>query len=309
MKTRKPFNLAAVAPSLGLVLLVGAFGCFGSDTPEESPAAAVQTETSQHDNDGMSVSSRTGTLKKIFHAAPSPVEMAKLIHRSGAAFEASACNAPSAGARYNTSDRQAINLGVYGADLSYSTIFEENAASLEYLQAIKDLSAQLGISDVITDDVLKEAEANRGDRKALIRIVSETFYDLNERLKSNGTEDLAGLLVAAGWVEGMYLATHHIDQAPTELKARIAEQKMTLDDVMRLCRSYEATPELTALLTRMEAIEAAYEGVSMTEADGNVTQEGENTFVLGGGDEYTADDATIAAIAAAVADVRTFCIQ
>lgn len=309
MNTRKPLYFAAAVPALGLALLVGAFGCTGSDAPADSQAAAVETEAPQHDADGMSVTSRTGTLKKIFHAAPSPVEMAKLIHRSGAEFDAAACNVPSAGARYNTSDRQAINLGVYGADLSYSTIFEENAASLEYLQVIKDLSAQLGISDVITDDVLKEAEANRGDRKALIRIVSETFYDLNERLKSNGTEDLAGLLVAAGWVEGMFLATQHMDEAPTELKARIAEQKMTLDDVMRLCRSYEATPQLTALLTRMEAIEQAYAGVQMTAAEGNVTQADENTFVLGGGDEYTADDATIAAIAAAVADVRTFCIQ
>jgi hypothetical protein len=235
--------------------------------------------------------------------------MAQLIQRSGAEFDASACNPTAAGARYNTSDRQAINLGVYGADLSYSTIFEENAASLEYLSVIKNLSAQLGISDVITDDVLKEAEANRGNRKVLIRIVSETFYDLNERLKSNGTEDLAGLLVAAGWVEGMYLATQHLNEAPTELKARIAEQKMTLEDVMRLCRSYEATPQLTALLTRMEAIEAAYAGVNLTEAAGNVTQENENTFVLGGGDEYTADDATVAAIAAAIAEVRSFCIQ
>jgi hypothetical protein len=307
MKTRKTLKLAALAPALGALVLLGANRCSDSDAPAETPAA--ETTQPQHDADGMSVTSRTGTLKKIFHAAPSPVEMAQLIHRNGATFDAAACNAPSAGARYNTSDRQAINLGVYGADLSYSTIFEENAASLEYLSTIKDLSAQLGISDVITDDVLKDAEANRGDRKALIRIVSETFYDLNERLKSNGTEDLAGLLVAAGWVEGMYLATQHLNEAPTELKARIAEQKMTLDDVMRLCRSYEATPQLTALLTRMEAIEAAYAGVAMSEASGIVTQEGENTFVLGGGDEYTADDATVAAIAAAVAEVRTFCIQ
>jgi len=309
MNTRKTLLAAALVPALGTLIFLGSTGCNSSNSDAAESAASTETEAPQHDADGMSVTSRTGTLKKIFHAAPSPVEMAKLIHRSGATFDAAACNPTGANARYNTSDRQAINLGVYGADLSYSTIFEENAASLEYLSAIKNLSAQLGISDVITDEVLQDAEANRGDRQALINIVSDTFYDLNERLKSNGTEDLAGLLVAAGWVEGMYLATQHLDQSPTELKARIAEQKMTLDDVMRLCRSYEATPELTALLTRMETIEAAYAGVSLTESEGNVTQEDENTFVLGGGDEYTADDATVAAIASAVAEVRTFCIQ
>jgi hypothetical protein len=309
MNKRKTLSITALAPALGFALLVGVIGCGNTEPAEQAEIPVTESNDTQQDADGMSVTSRTGTLKKIFHAAPSPVEMAKLIHRSGATFDSNSCNDPASGVRYNTSDRQAINLGVYGADLSYSTIFEENSASLEYLNIIKELSNQLGISDVITDDVLKEAEANRGDRKALISIVSDTFYDLNERLKSNGTEDLAGMLVAAGWVEGMYLATQHMDEAPAELKTRIAEQKMTLDDVMRLCKSYEATPELSALLTRMETIEAAFAGVSMAEAEGNVTQEDENTFVLGGGDEYTADDATIAAIAAAVAEVRTFCIQ
>ena len=119
-------------------------------------------------------------------------------------------------------------MGIYGADLSYATIFEENATSLEYLAAIKSLSAELGVDDVLSGEVMDEVEANRNDRDMLIDIVSDTFYELNERLKFNGQEDLAGLVVASGWVEGMYLATRHLDEAPEELKTRIAEQKLVL---------------------------------------------------------------------------------
>ena len=237
------------------------------------------------------------------------METASLIKRSGASFHGDALNGADRASDYTTSDAQAINLGIFGADLSYATIFEENATSLEYLAAIKSLSTELGVDDVLSGEVMDEVEANRNDRDLLIDIVSDTFYELNERLKFNGQEDLAGLGVASGWVEGMYLATRHLDEAPEELKTRIAEQKLVLDDVMRLCKSYEQTEALAALLTSMEAIEAAYAGVATTEGEGSTSREESGSFVIGGGPTFSADDATIQAIASTVEAVRSGCIQ
>lgn len=237
------------------------------------------------------------------------METASLIKRSGASFHGDALNGADRASDYTTSDAQAINLGIYGADLSYATIFEENSTSLEYLAVIKSLSAELGVDDVLSGEVMDEVEANRNDRDMLIDIVSDTFYELNERLKFNGQEDLAGLVVASGWVEGMYLATRHLDEAPEELKARIAEQKLVLDDVMRLCKSYEQTEALAALLSSMGSIEAAYEGVATTEGEGSTSREESGSFVIGGGPTFSADDATIQAIASAVEAVRSGCIQ
>jgi hypothetical protein len=211
--------------------------------------------------------------------------------------------------RYTTSDKQAINLGIYGADLSYATIFEENSTSLDYLASIKSLSQALGVSDVLSEEVMNEVEENRNDRDVLMDIVSETFYDLNERLKFNGQEDLAGLVVASGWVEGMYLATRHLDAAPDELKQRIAEQKLVLNDVMGLCNSYEQTPALTNLLTSMQSIENAFGGVASTSNESTTNREESGSFTIGGGTTFAADDATILAIATAVESVRTACIQ
>lgn len=299
--------------ALPVLFGLGAFlatGCGGSQDEHAGHDHGTETEVVEGmDADGMAVTSRQNTLTKIFHAAPSPMETASLIKRSGASFHGDALNGADRASEYTTSDAQAINLGIYGADLSYATIFEENATSLEYLAAIKSLSAELGVDDVLSGEVMDEVEANRNDRDMLIDIVSDTFYELNERLKFNGQEDLAGLVVASGWVEGMYLATRHLDEAPEELKTRIAEQKLVLDDVMRLCKSYEQTEELAALLTSMEAIEAAYAGVATTEGEGSTSREESGSFVIGGGPTFSADDATIQAIASAVEAVRSGCIQ
>lgn len=286
-------------------------GCGGGEAEEASQDQGEQKELTvdEMDPDGMAESSRQNTLTKIFHAAPSPMETASLIQRSGASFHADALNGSDRASNYTTSDAQAINLGIYGADLSYATIFEENSTSLEYLQAIKSLSAELGVSDVLSDDVMAEVEANRNNRDALIDIVSDTFYALNEQLKFNGQEDLAGLVVASGWIEGMYLATRHLDEAPEELKNRIAEQKLVLNDVMRLCSSYEQTPALTNLLTSMQSITTAYDAITMTEGDGVTTREESGSFVIGGGPTFTANDDAIAAIATAVEAVRNGCVQ
>jgi hypothetical protein len=98
-------------------------------------------------------------------------------------------------------------------------------------------------------------------------------------------------------------------KAPADLKARIAEQKIVLDDVLRLCKSYEATPELTALLASMKPIEDAFAKVTETDGSPEATQSEDGAFVIGGGPTYAADDATLAAIASAVAQVRATLIK
>ena len=307
MRINQRIQALPIAFGLGLFLITGcgetADDHAGHDHGNHSHGEA------EMDNDGMAVTSRQNTLTKIFHAAPSPMETASLIKRSGAHFHADALNSADEYNRYTTSDKQAINIGIYGADLSYATIFEENSVSLDYLSSIKSLSQALGVSDVPSQEVMNEVEENRNDRAVLIDIVSETFYDLNERLKFNGQEDLAGLVVASGWVEGMYLATRHLEAAPDELKQRIAEQKLVLDDVMGLCSSYEQTPALSNLLASMRSIEAAYGGVASTSSESTTNREESGSFTIGGGPTFAADDATILAIASAVESVRTACIQ
>ena len=250
--------------SLFLSLAAGMFvlaGCGGPQGPTTSGDSL---------SEGASVTQRTKRLKKIFRAAPTPMETARIVQRTGTSFSLDHLHSAMSASNYVTADRQAVNLGVYGADLSYATIFEENAVSLTYLEVVKSLARDLGVGDVIGDDMLERAEANRARQDSLVAIVSEAFFNLNERLKSNGQEDLSGMVVAAGWLESLYLATRHTDSANEELRTRIAEQKLVMEDVIDLVNSYGQSPGLHLMPSperRRAATSARAEAPSSLAAD------------------------------------------
>ena len=279
--------------SLAAATLVLA-GCGESAGPKTSGSSL---------SEGASVTQRTKRLKKIFRAAPTPMETARIVQKTGATFSQDHLHSAMSASNYVTADRQAIHLGIYGADLSYATIFEENAVSLTYLEVVKSLARDLGVGDVIDDNLLARAESNRARQDSLISIVSEAFLTMNEKLKSNGQEDLSGMLVAAGWVESLYLATRHQDKANGDLRSRIAEQKLVMEDVLDLVTSYQQSPELEAMVAGLQPIVDAFDAVQKEEAN-NTISKSQGAILIGGGSRYTASEEVLAQISSAVADVR-----
>ena len=140
------------------------------------------------------MSKRTEKLKKIFRAAPSPMETARIVQKTGAQFDEKNLHSAMAAGNYVTSDKQAINLGIYGADLSYATIFEENAISISYLDVVKSLASELGIGDVLGYDMIERAESNRTRQDSLVSIVSEAFFEMNQNSRPTGKKTSAACL-------------------------------------------------------------------------------------------------------------------
>ena len=151
--------------------------------------------------------------------------------------------------------------------------------------------------------MLERAEANRARQDSLVAIVSEAFFNLNERLKSNGQEDLSGMVVAAGWLESLYLATRHTDSANEELRTRIAEQKLVMEDVIDLVSSYEQSPGLTTVIQTLEPVVAAFDAVTREEASSDISKSG-GAIIIGGGPRYTASEEVLAQITEAVTTAR-----
>lgn len=284
-------NTLLIALATGTLVMAG---CGGPSGPKTS--GDVLTE-------GASVSKRTEKLKKIFRAAPSPMETARIVQKTGAQFSEDNLHSAMAASNYVTSDKQAINLGIYGADLSYATIFEENAVSIAYLDVVQSLANELGIGDVIDNDVIARAEANRTRQDSLVAIVSESFFEMNQKLKANGQEDLSGMLVASGWLESIYLATRYTDQANDDLKKRIAEQKLVMEDVMMLVKSYTQSAELAGLIAAMQPVVDAFDAVTKEAGASDITKS-EGAIIIGGGPSFSMSDEALASIAKAVADVR-----
>lgn len=291
-----------------LVLFFAGAIISGCGNSGEAPAEPVQEEVSIQDLEGAAVSSRKETIKKIFYTIPAPMEMASLIQSSGADFNKDLLNNVDNITNYMTQRQKAINLGVYGADLSYATMFERNKESLLYLASAKKLAEDLGVANIIDDRLISRVEANKDQKDSLLTIVSDTFWSLNAKFKEDGMEEVSAVVIAGGWIEALHLAISHAD-GNDALRQRIAEQKYSLDDLIKLLGSYEQQEMLGELRTDLEGLQQIFNDVQINNAKTETSTDENGTMVIGGAKSVTMSDETLAKVTASIAAMRNKYIQ
>jgi hypothetical protein len=159
---------------LGFSLLLASCG---ESTDQKTTQPPVQTTL-----DSAEVA-RMKELEKIFFSIPSPMEMSSLIKEKGYQFDQNKLIATSNVDQYTGESRQAIMLGVYGADLSYTAIFDQKQMTMEYFAAAQKLARSMGVDGALTNDLIERLDKHQENRDSMLHIVSEAYADLNGYLK------------------------------------------------------------------------------------------------------------------------------
>jgi hypothetical protein len=242
--------------------------------------------------------------KKIFYSIPSPMETAELLRKAGAEYDKDILNDPNNRTNYTSPSKQAINLGVYGADLSYASVFNQTQESMLFTAAAQSLAKQLGINSVFSDSTMQAMEEAKSDREALLDIVTDTYWNMDGYLKEEGRSHLSALMIAAGWTEGLYIATQVATTKPNDqLRQRIAEQKLSLKDIISLLGEYPQEPTLTSVLNDMQALSAIFDGISVGGATTTST-DASGVTTIGGGSVATITDEQLKTLSEKAASVR-----
>lgn len=186
-------------------------------------------------------------VNKIFFSIPSPMEMAELLQGSGSKYNSKYLNDINNRDKYASSYAKAINLGIYGADLSYTSVYSRNQESILYMSSAKSLADELGVSAAFDGDVMDRVEENLENRDSLLSIISETYFVLDSYLKENNRSSVSAQVISGGWLEGLYIAAcvYEQDENKSEdLINRIIDQKYALDDMILLVDSYNNKGDL-----------------------------------------------------------------
>ena len=220
------------AYSLLLVLSVLIMGCGGA------PQTSQQSKQALRDSAKVKADAYQGTM--VYYSLPSPMEVAYIVENSGVDYAPDILHKTELGVRYSTTKAAAINLGIYGSDLSYSILFNQQQVALKYLDCIKELSSSLDVSDTTSVKKLREMEDNIHDKEKLKKIVAQTFFHSDALLKENSRRPTAIMIVAGMWVESMYIATKlsagDVDKYPS-LTRCIVEQGLVFDDLLGMLSS------------------------------------------------------------------------
>ncbi len=204
--------------------------------------------------------------KLIFYSLPSPLETAMLIKRSGARYDEEILNPVSNVTNYNTNLKMALNLGIYSADLSYTSLFDQTQSSIQYMACAKKMAEGLSILDAIDENTIKKLEDNMNNRDAVMEIISETFMNSNAYLKENERPAISVMILVGGWVEGLYLATsltNGVLDNNKRLLDRIIYQKLSLITVMNLLESHPDNEDIAYLQGKMSELKSIFEQVKI----------------------------------------------
>lgn len=275
------------------------------DTSPQTDAAITET-----DEDSINLTeeskAQADQVKHIFRAVPSPMEMASVLKRVGAQYDASLLNDVKNVNGYNTSRSQALNLGIYGAGLSYASVFNQNQESIIYLSCAKKLADKLGVSKAFDDETIERIEANVDNRDSLLNIVSETYYMLDAYLKENDRDHISAMVITAGWIEGLYISSTlavRKEDASDVLVERIADQKVSLKNLIELVEAYNREGMIDELAEDLAILHAIFDDEVVMSAETDTPSNG--AAVIGKASKAEISMEGLARINEAVTEIRT----
>lgn len=244
-------NVSRSKNAIGMFALCSIFmvGCV-SDVKKEAQDEAANADSAS--------ANRIMTIGGNMFSIPSPIQTALLIEKSGAEYDKKFLNDPKKSTTYATIYQKALNLGLYGADVGYVTIYDQSQDALKYLGVINKLADELGITGAFDEQTIKRFESNFGKRDSMLSLVSVAYRNSDAFLKENDRMNVGALILAGGWIETLYFSTQlAAKNGNKDIINRIGEQKYTLNNIVKMLTPYYDQPEYDALVD--ELIELSYD--------------------------------------------------
>jgi len=246
-----------------IVLIVVFVATLTFSNCNENNGKEAQTDTID------SVDLQSPTLVKIndrLFSIPSPFQVAMLVKDNKVPYDKNLLNPIRNQANYSTNYKQALNLGIYGADLSYLNIYEQLSDAASYFAVVKVLSKELGIASALDEKIMKRIENNSNNKDSLLYILSTIYRDADAYLFNNDRNEVGLLILAGGWIESLYIMTKTLKtQNNEEILTRVGEQKHPLDNLIELMRPYygKISDEFDIFLEELVELAAIFDGVVM----------------------------------------------
>ena len=290
---------------IGLILTIFTACGSGKKTDEETFLQGLDSVKTE----GPSISEEV--IGSILEQIPSPLEISMLLKESGKKYNASYLNSPDNTSKYNSNYKKALNLGVYGTDLGYTNIYEQNQDGVKYMASIKELADGLSIGQFFDIETIGRLATNSKNLDSLLLITTQNFNSINHYLQTQQRANLSVLFLTGGWLEATHITCEVAASNPSnkELQETIGEQKIILENIILLLSFYKETDaNMASLLTSMEELKTIYDKVKITYTykestfeivDGVMVIKDNSSSTI----EITAED--IANIKSAIAAIRT----
>ncbi|MEY3237067.1 MAG: hypothetical protein RI883_1168 [Bacteroidota bacterium] len=198
---------------------------------------------------------------KIF-SIPSPVQTAMLIKQANLPFSQELLNPIANSSKYSTEYLQALNLGIYGTDLGYASLYEQKSVSLKYLSVVEKMTSELGLEGAFDKRFMSRFESNSDNQDSMMVIVADAFKKADNFLKNSNRKPTSSLILTGGWIESLYFACElNAKKSNTKIIERIGEQQQTLNTIIEILTEYNKAGSNDDLIGNLKGLKVLFDKV------------------------------------------------
>jgi hypothetical protein len=218
------------------------------------------TENNESTTDSSEIALRDEVLsaENVFIYIPSPIQTAELSNPADATI-------------YTSTASMALNMGIYGSDLAFAGIFNQNADVVKYMDCTRKLADGLHVTAAFSDDRQSRLENNINNRDSVLGIITDSYWDCDAMLQDNDQGHASALMIAGGWIEGLYLACRVAESTNNnEIRIRIVEQRSSLDKLIMLLDKQEHN-DVVAISNQLKELKVIFDKLPKS-SDGSLVE-------------------------------------
>jgi hypothetical protein len=208
---------------------------------------------------------------------PSPLQIGSIFKNAGLTYVPGLTNSVKDVSQYTSTYSEALNMGIYGADLSYCVLNKQTQDALSYLKTLRTLADKIGFGSIFESNSLaKRFEANLNSEDSLTSIIADLQMEADTYLTTNRQKYVSAITFAGAWIESMYVGSKvYAEKKTDKVSSRISEQMNILHNLIKTMEAYESQDaHIGEMVTSLKAIETSfmsYDEVKKTKPDSDET--------------------------------------
>jgi hypothetical protein len=221
---------------------------------------------------------------KVYYQVPSPDEMISFIKDGGFGFDNTVINSVDHLDSYVEQRIQAINLGIYTADLTYMAAYGQFQESMRYFNVVIKLAERLGISSAFDEALVGRVKNNLNDADSLELISRDSYYSIVDNLEQSQRGKTLAVIAAGGWLESMYVVLSLMDEykADSPMLQRVADQKLVFENLCSYLKTYQEERIVSETLSDFKALQTAFNALDEDSTTTELKKTKGKRMVLGG---------------------------
>lgn len=197
-----------------------------------------------------------------FFSIPSPVQIALDLEKGNQPFSPDLLHNPEAFDSYNSDFTKSLIMGIYGTDLAYCAVYGKTTEAMKYFNAMKKMADELNAGYAINEALLERFSNNLDNKDSLLSLASDAYLEIDAYLKDNNNHDIAGVVLAGGWIESMYLQSNGLKTDSSEnMQIKLAQNKYTLQHFIDLVSKIGTSDDYWELKEMLEDVNVLYKEI------------------------------------------------